>query len=97
MTTQIKPETAARIAALATRLGFTGSDASDRVLQLALDHLESQTKEKPRAMTPAEKAAEKKRWAEIGERNRTMYPFEDSNPPSKYLQDELYDESALPK
>lgn len=96
MTAQIKPETAARIAAVAARQGFTGPDATDHVLQLALDNLESSTKPMPHTMTPAEKTAEQQHWAEVGKRNRALHPFDDDNPPSKFLQDELYDQSGLP-
>ncbi len=97
MTTTLKPETAARIAALAARLGFTGPDAPEQVLQLALDNLESKTPPPSRRMTDAEIAAEYQYWAEIGKRNRALHPFDDDNPPSKVWQDELYDEHGLPK
>ena len=40
MTTTIKPETAARIAALAGRLGYAGPDASEQALKTALDDLD---------------------------------------------------------
>ncbi len=97
MTTQLKPETAARIAELAERLGYTGPDTTDRILQLAVDNLASKIGLPPGKLTPAEMEEEKKYWAEVGKRNRVLYPFDDSNPPSKFLQDELYDESGLPR
>ncbi len=97
MTTQLKPETAARVAALAERLGYTGPDATDRILELAVDNLASKIGLPPRKLAPAEMEAEKKYWAEVGRRNRALYPFDNADPPSKVWQDELYDERGLPK
>ena len=91
----LKPETAARIARLSIRLGYTGPDACEQVLKMALDDLESKAPP-PYQPTPAEIAAEMKYWAEIGRRNRALHPFDDANPPSKVWQDELYDENGLP-
>ena len=97
MTTELKPETAARIANLATRLGFDGPDATARVLQMALDGLEYQTLPPDYELTPDQIAAEKEYWMAVGKRNRALYPFDDDNPPSKVWQEELYDEQGLPK
>ena len=43
MATELKPEMEARIADLATRLGFAGPDAAERVLKAALDDLDAKT------------------------------------------------------
>ena len=40
MATTLEPEMAARIAALAERLGFAGPDATERVIVAALDYLD---------------------------------------------------------
>ena len=40
MATALKPEKEARIADLAERLGFGGPDASEQVLDMALEYLE---------------------------------------------------------
>ncbi len=45
MTTVTKPDIAARIAALAQRLGFTGPDAAERALDMALEYLDDSTAE----------------------------------------------------
>ena len=97
MTNQLKPETAARIANLATRLGFTGADADERVLQMALDGLEYQALPPDHELTPDQIGAEKEYWMAVGKRNRALYPFDDDNPPSKAWQEELYDHRGLPK
>ena len=97
MTAPIKPETAARLADLARRLGFDGPDAGERVIQMALDDLEYQALPPDRELTPDQIVAEKEYWIAVGKRNRALYPFDDDNPPSKFLQDELYDEQGLPK
>ena len=96
MTTTIKPETAARIAALAGRLGYAGPDASEQVLKIALDELDAKAPRPRYKPTPAEKAAELEYWAEVGRRNRALHPFDDANPPSKVWQEELYDANGLP-
>lgn len=97
MDTILKPETAARIDALADRLGYSGSDAAERVLKIALDDLDAKAPRPHRKLTPEEIADEMEYWAEIGRRNRALHPFDDANPPSKVWQDELYDENRLPK
>lgn len=97
MTTQLKPEMAARIDALAEHLGLTGLGSRDLILRMALDALETQTGLPRRKLTQTEIDAEKEYWAKVGKRNRALYPFDDDNPPSKFLQDELYDKSGLPK
>lgn len=97
MTTILKPETAARIAALADRLGYSGPDAAEQVLKKALDELDARAPRPQRKLTPDEIAAEMEYWAEVGRRNRALHPFDDANPPSKVWQDELYDENGLPK
>ena len=99
MTTQIEPVTAARIAVLAARLGFDGPDAGDRVLQLALDDLESKAPPPRGKMTPAEIAAEYQALSAAGRRWREENPdqYDENNPPSIAWQEELYDEHGLPK
>ena len=96
-THQLKPETAARVAALAKRLGYAGPNATDQILQLALDELEAKAPPPRRKMTTAEIEAEITYWREVGKRNRALHPFDDANPPSKVWQEELYDEQGLPK
>ena len=96
MTVTINPETAARIAALAGRLGYTGPDSTEQVLKMALDDLDAKTPRPRYQPTPAEKAAELEYWAEVGRRNRASHPFDDANPPSKIWQEELYDANGLP-
>ena len=98
MTTQIKPETAARIAALAARLGFTGPDAPDQVLQLALDGLESTAKPARRPLNPEEIDAEYEALSAAGRKWREEHPdqYDTDNPPSKAWQDELHDPRGLP-
>ena len=61
MDTTLKPETAARIARLSIRLGYTGPDACEQVLKMALDDLEAKTPP-PYKPTPAEIAAEMEYW-----------------------------------
>ena len=95
MATTLKPQTVARIADLAQRLGFAGPDAAERVLTMALDDLDAKTPK--RKMTPEEIEAEITYWSEVARRNRALHPFDDDHPPSKVWQDELYDEQGLPK
>ena len=97
MANTLKPEMEARIAELAERLGYAGPEATEKVLQQALDDLDAKTPKHRRKMTPEEKEAEIAYWSEIGRRNRALHPFDDENPPSKVWQDELYDEHGLPK
>ena len=94
--TIIKPETAARIAALAGRLGCAGPDASEQVISAALDYLE-------------ERAGRWERWyndreiAAMQEQARQRYIAEliaadtAGKTLSQLLQDDLYDEFGLPK
>lgn len=97
MTTTLKPEMEARIAALAERLDVTAPDAHEQVLNMALDDLDAKVPPLRQKMTPEEIAAEKAYWLEIGRRLREEYPYDDDHPPSKVWQEELYDEKGLPK
>ena len=99
MATALKPETEARIADLAARLGFAGPDAAERVLAVALDDLDAKTP-KPRCkMTTEEIDAEYVALSAAGRRWREEHPdeYDESYPPSLAWQDELYDERGLPK
>ena len=102
MAMKLKPETEARIVDLATRLGFQGPDAQDRVLTLALDSLETQTTSRGKRLTPGEIAEEGRKLGElsaIGRRWREEHPeeYDESNPPSIAWQKELYGDDGLPK
>ena len=46
MATTLKPDTEARVANLAERLGFDGADAAERVIIAALDYLYQSTGKK---------------------------------------------------
>ena len=98
MITQLKPETEARIAAPAVRLGFTGPDAPNRVLQLALDGLKSTIKLPNPELTQVEIDAEYQALSAAGRKWRNQHPerYDPSNPPSKAGQGELYDDNGLP-
>ena len=50
-TTLDKPDIATRIAALAQRMGFDGPDASEKVLDVALEYLEDSVTGRPRWRT----------------------------------------------
>ena len=99
MTTTLKPEMEARIAALAERLDVTAPDAHERVLNIALDDLEAKAPPLRRKMTPEEIAAEYRILSAAGRRWREEHPDEYAadHPPSKAWQEELYDEQGLPK
>ena len=102
MATTLKPEIEARIADLAKRLGFAGSDALDQVLKMALDGLDAITPKPRRKMTPEEMAEELKildKLTEAGRRWREEHPdeYDENYPPSIAWQDELYDDQGLPK
>ena len=99
MAATLKPQTAARIAALAERLGFAGPDAGDRVLKMALDDLEAKAPPPRRKMTSTEITEEYKLLSAAGRRWREEHPdeYDENNPPSKVKQEELYDENGLPK
>ena len=97
MAMTLKPQTEARIADLAKRLGFAGQNATDQVLKMALDDLDAKTPPARRKMTPEEMEAEVAYWRKVAKRNRMLHPFDDENPPSKVWQEELYDEQGLPK
>ena len=99
MATTLKPETEARIADLAKRLGFAGPNEQDRVIEMALDSLDVKTFRPCHQMTPSELAAEYKILSAAGRRWREEHPdeYDENSPPSKAWQDELYDEGGLPK
>ena len=99
MATELKPEMEARIAALAELLGYTGPDAAERVLTIALDDLDAKTPTPLRRMTAEEIAEEYKTLSAAGRRWREEHPdqYDENNPPSKVWQEELYDERGLPK
>ncbi len=96
MTTTLKPETAARVADLARRLGFTGPDAGERVIIAALDYLDESAGKWERWYTDEEIAA-------MQERYRAEYVAQliaadtEGKSLSQLLQDDLYDEFGLPK
>ena len=96
MATTLKPETEARIAALAELLGYTGPDAAERVIIAALDYLDQSTGKWERWYTRAEINAmvERDRVAYLKKKG---YSETDPRPLSQLLQDELYDEFGLPK
>jgi len=95
----LKPQTEARIADLAKRLGFAGQNATDQVLKMALDDLDAKTPPARRKMTPEEIEAEYRFLSAAGRRWREEHPdeYDENNPPSKVWQEELYDERGLPK
>lgn len=97
MTTQLKPETTALIAAVAERLGITGPDAPDQVVRLALEGLEA-TAAPSTKLTTEEIEAEYQALSAAGRRWREEHPeqYDECNPPSKTWQEELYDEHGLP-
>ena len=102
MATTLKPDMEERIAELAKRLDFTGPDASERVLKMALDDLDAKTPKPRRKMTPKEKEDELKvldKLTEAGRRWREEHPdeYDENYPPSIAWQDELYDDQGLPK
>jgi len=99
MDTTLKPETAARIARLSIRLGYTGPDACEQALKMALDDLEAKAPLPRRKLTPEEIAAEYRLLSAAGRRYRQEHPdeyAEPANPPSKVWQDALYDANGLP-
>ena len=98
MDTVLKPETAARIARLSIRLGYTGPDACEQVLKVALDDLDAKIPP-PYKPTPEEIEAEYRLVSAAGRQYRLEHPEEyadPANPPSKVWQDALYDENGLP-
>lgn len=97
MTTTLKPEMEARIAALAERLDVTAPDAHEQVLNMALDALDAKAPPLRQKMMPEEIAAEYRILSAAGRRLRAEYPYDDDHPPSKVWQEELYDEKGLPK
>ena len=96
MPNTLSPDIEARIAELARRLGYAGTNAVEQVLKLALDDLEAKTPQR-RKMTTEEMQENRKYWLEVGRRNRAAHPFDDDNPPSRVWQEELYDDRGLPK
>ncbi len=94
--TALKPEMGARIVDLAKRVGFAGPDAVERVIVAALDYLDESTESRKRWYSDAEMRA-------MRECCRATYVagLINSNPErkslSQLLQDDLYDESGLPK
>lgn len=99
MALTLKPQTEARIADLAKRLGFAGQNATDQVLKMALDDLDAKTPPARRKMTPEEMEAEYRFLSATGRRWREQHPdeYDENNPPSKVWQEELYDERGIPK
>ena len=99
MALTLKPQTEARIADLAKRLGFAGQNATDQVLKMALDDLDAKMPPARRKMTPEEMEAEYIFFSAAGRRWREQHPdeYDENNPPSKVWQEELYDERGLPK
>ena len=94
--TALKPEMGARIADLAMRLGIDGPDAVERVIVAALDYLDESTESRSdgtlmQRCGPCENAG----------RATYVAGLINSNPErkslSQLLQDDLYDESGLPK
>ena len=87
----------ARIAELAKRLHYHGSNAREQILHRALQALEDSLPD-PRPRSSDEESAAF--WAGVRERGRQLrekYPYDDDKPPSKVWQEELYDENGLPK
>ena len=99
MAMMLKPQTEARIADLAKRLGFAGQNATDQVLKMALDDLDAKTPPARRKMTPKKMKAEYRFLSAAGRRWREEHPdeYDENNPPSKVWQEELYDDRGLPK
>ena len=94
MATALKPDTEARIADLAERLGFAGPDAAERVIIAALDYLDESTDRWERWYTAEEVEAINHRY--LQDMKRQGYG-DGVRPLSLSLQDELYDEFGLPK
>ncbi len=96
MATALTPETEARIAELAERLGYAGPEATEKVIIAALDYLDESTGKWERWYTDAEMAA-------FRERCRAAYVAQliaadtEGKPLSLLLQEDLYDELGLPK
>ena len=97
MATTLNQAIAARIADLAKRLGFAGPDAIEKVLEKALDELDAITPAERRRFSEEEMRTMLAPIIEAGIRWREEHPYDDSNPPSKVWQEELYDEHGLPK
>ena len=99
MAVTLKPETEARIADLARRLGCAGANEQEQVIEMALDSLDAKTPRQCHQMTPEEVAVEYRVLSAAGRRWREENPgqFDETNPPSKAWQDELYDERGLPE
>jgi hypothetical protein len=96
MATTLKPAMEARIADLARRLGYAGTNTVEQVLNLALDDLEAKTPQR-RKFAPEAVRAMLDPIVESGKRWREENPYDDANPPSRVWQEELYDEYGLPK
>lgn len=94
MATELKPDTEARIANLAERLGIAGPDAAERVIIAALDYLDESTDRWERWYTAEEVEAINHRY--LQDMKRQGYG-DGVRPLSLSLQDELYDEFGLPK
>ena len=99
MATELKPQMEARIADLAKQLGFTGADATEQVLKMALDSLEATPSLQPDDLTAEQIRQEYLMLSAAGRRWREEHPdqYDENNPPSKTWQEELYDERGLPK
>ena len=94
MATTLKPEMEGRIADLAKRLGFAGPDAAERVIIAALDYLDESTGRWERWYTASEIEIINRRY--LQDMKRQGYG-DGVRPLSLSLQDDLYDESGLPK
>ncbi|MDE2788141.1 MAG: hypothetical protein OXL37_15990 [Chloroflexota bacterium] len=96
MATTLKPEMESRVAALAERLGFSGPDATERVVIAALDYLDESTGKWERWYTDKEIRAMQECF-----RAEYVTSLINANPErksiSQLLQDDLYDEFGLPK
>ena len=102
MALTLNPRTESRIADLAERLGISGPDALETTLGLALNALDAQAPGKRRKMTPEEIEEELRILDKLREpwrrwREEHADEFDEDNPPSKVLQEELYDENGLPR
>ena len=102
MARTVDPETEARIAELAKRLGLAGPDAPEQVLQMALDALDAKIHPQSQEMTSvviSTELGELEKLSTVGRRWREENPeqYDEIDQPSIAWQKELYDENGLPK